>query len=138
MGAAVETGAAGEETVAVADLDNILIGAACGDDGSGAALFPHVDILLRVEGDDTFAGSAGSGLDADTILEICSEQAIRICFAQIVFGEEREFLNVIDTPDVFGLYTFLIHQVTVVGDIVVDIFNLFDNLLILDLENFFP
>ena len=84
------------------------------------------------------AGTAGSGLDTDTVLEICSEQAVGICFSQVILGQERELADVIDTLDVFGLYTLLIHQIAVVGDIVIDVFYLLDNLLILDFENFFP
>ena len=138
MGTAVEAGAAGEEAVAVADLDNILVGAACGHNGSGAALLPHVDVLLCIESDNALAGCAGSGLDADAVLEICSEQAVGICFTKVVFGQERKFSDIVDTLDVFGFYTLLIHQVSVIGNIVIDVFYLFDNLLILDFENFFP
>ena len=138
MGAAIEAGTAGEEAIAVADLTDILIGAAGCHDRSGAAFFPHVNIFLCVEGNDALAGRAGGGLDADAVLEVGAQKSVGICFTQIVFGEERKLSDIIDTLDVLRLYTFLFHQIAVVGDVVIDVFDLFDDLFVLDFENLFP
>ena len=69
MAAAVESGAAGEQAVAVGYLADILIRAARCDDRTCAAILPQVDIVLGVEGDDALAGRAGGGLDAHAVLQ---------------------------------------------------------------------
>ena len=135
MGAAVESGAAREETVTVRNLHDVLICAAGGYDRSGAALLPHIYVFLGVESDNTLSGSAGSGLNADTVLEVCAEKAVGIGLAKVIFAQERELFNVVYALDVFGLYSFLVHKVAIVGNIVIDIFHLLDDLLVLDLED---
>ena len=67
VGTAVETCAAGEEAVAVADLNYIVRGCARCHQGSGAALVPHVDVILGVESDNPAARGAAGGLNADTV-----------------------------------------------------------------------
>ena len=135
MGTAVETGTAGEEAVAVRDLHDVFVSAACCYDRSCAALLPHVDVFLCIESDNALTGCAGSGLDADAVLEISAEKAVGIGFAEVVFAKERKLFDVVYALDVFRLNSFLVHQIAVVGDIVIDIFHLLDNLFILDLEN---
>ena len=137
MGAAVEAGAAGEKTVAVSDLHDIFIGAARSDDRSGAALFPHIDVFLCVESDNALSGSTGCGLDADTVLEVSAQKAVGIRFAEVIFGQERKLVDVIDALNIFGFHAFLVHEIAVVGDIVIDIFDLLHNLFVLDLEDLF-
>ena len=80
MRAAVEPGSTREQTVAVADLADILVSAACGDDCSGAALFPDVDIFLCVESNNPFAGSAGGRLDSYAVFKVCAQKTIGISF----------------------------------------------------------
>ena len=75
-------------------------------------------------------------MDADTVLEVGAQKSVGICFAQVVFGEERKLFDVVDTLNVLGLYTFLIHEIAVVGDVLIDMFDLFDDLFVLDLKNF--
>ena len=135
VGAAVEAGAAGEEAVAVGDLHDVFICSAGSDDRPCAALLPHVQVLLGIEGHNALSGGAGSGLNADAVLEIRAQKAVGIGFAEIVFGEERKFLDVVNALYVFRLYTFLVHQIAVVGDIVVDVFHLLYDLLVLDLQD---
>ena len=135
VGAAVESGAAREETVTVRNLHDVLICAAGGYDRSGAALLPHIYVFLGVESDDALSGGAGSGLNADALLEVRAEKAVGIGFAEIVFAKERELFDVVYAPDVFRLYSFLVHQIAVVGNVVVDIFHLLYNLFVLDSEN---
>ena len=68
VAAAVETGAAGEQAVAVAHLAHIFVSTAGGGDGAGAAVLPQVNVVLGVEGNHPLAGGAGGGLDADAVL----------------------------------------------------------------------
>ena len=135
MGTAVEAGAAGEEAITVSDLHDVFVSAAGSYDRPCAALFPHIDILLCVESDYALSGRAGSGLDADAFLEVCAEKAVGIGFAEVVFTQERKLMDVVYTLDVFRLNSFFVHQIAVVGDIVIDIFDLLDDLFVLDSEN---
>jgi hypothetical protein len=59
MRATVKTGAASEKTISVCYLTNILLSAAYRNYSAGAAIFPKVDILLRVESYYAATGSAG-------------------------------------------------------------------------------
>ena len=135
MGSAIEAGTAREEAIAVCDLHDVFVSAACCYDRSCAALLPHVDVFLGIESDNALSGRAGSGLDADALLEVCAEKAVGIGLAEVVFAKERELSDVVYALDVFGLYSFLVHQIAVVGDIVIDVFHLLDNLFVLDSEN---
>ena len=90
MGAAVEARAAGEQTVAVGNLTDILIGAAGGDDGPCAAVFPQINVMLGVECHNPLAGGAGGGLNADTVLEGNTDKTVRIGLPQVGLGEERK------------------------------------------------
>ena len=135
MRTAVEAGAAGEEAVAVRDLHNILVSAAGSDDRSGAAFLPDIDVFLCIKSNHTLSGGAGSGLDADAFLEVCAEKPVGICFTEVIFAQERELFDIINTLNVFRLYSFLVHQIAVVGDIVIDMFHLLDDLFVLDFEN---
>ena len=135
MGTAVEAGAAGEEAVAVCDLHDILVGTAGSDDRSSAAFLPDIDVFLCIKSYHALSGSAGSGLDADAFLEVCAEKTVGICFTEVIFAQERELLDIIDTLNVFRLYSFFVHQIAVVGDIVIDMFHLPDDLFVLNFEN---
>ena len=138
MGAAVETGTACEEAVAVCDLHDVFVGAACRNDRPGAALLPHVDVLLGIEGDDTLAGGAGCRLDADAVLEVSPQKPIGICYAQVFFAEERELFDIIYALYVLGLYSLFVHEIAVVGDVVIDVPHLLYDLLVLDRKDFLP
>jgi hypothetical protein len=50
----------------------------------------------------------------------------------------RKLPDIVDTLNIFRLYAFLVHQIAVVGDVVIDILDLLDDLLVLNLENFLP
>ena len=137
MRSAVETGTAGKQAVAVCDLANIFFGTACGNDGTGAAVFPQINILLGVEGHNAATGCAGGGLDADTILQGLCQKSVRVGIPQIRLGEEGELVQVLNAVDVFGLHAFFVHQITVIGHIFVDMFDLFDQFFRLKLFDFF-
>ena len=135
MGAAVQAGAASEQTVTVADLAHILICTAGGYDRPCAALLPHIDVLLCIEGDDTFSGGAGGGMDADTVFEVGSHKSVGVSLTQVVLGQERKLSDVVNTPDVFRTDSLFVHQIAVVGHVVIDIFDLFDDFFILDRDD---
>jgi len=65
-------------------------------------------------------------------------KSVGISLAEVILGQEGELVDVVDALDILGFDTLFVHQIAIVGDIVVDIFDLPDDLLILDLENFLP
>ena len=86
VAAAVKTRAAGEQTIAIGNVHNVFLSAAGGHDGTGAAVFPQVHVVLGVVGHHALAGGAGGGLDADTVLQGLAEKTIGISFSQIRLG----------------------------------------------------
>ena len=60
--------AAGEQAVAIGHLAHVLVGAAGGHNGPGAAVLPQVDVVLGVEGHHPLASGARGGLDTHAIL----------------------------------------------------------------------
>ena len=93
--------------------------------------------MLGVEGDHALTGGAGSGMDADAVLQVRTQQAVGIGIPQIRLAEEGKFMDVIHTFNIIRRDAFLLHQMTVVGDIVPDMLNLPDDLLILDFQDLF-
>ena len=132
MGAAVESGAAGEETVAVGDLADILIAAAGRYNGAGAAVFPEVNIMLVIESDNALAGRAGRGLDPYTILQGHADQAVGIGFPQVLFGKKRQLVQIVDGFDIIGRDSLRFHLFAVVGNVVPDMPHLFYEFLVLN------
>lgn len=58
MAAPIQTRTAGEQTVAIADMAHVLVGAAGRHDGPGAAIFPQIQVMLGIEGHHPLAGGA--------------------------------------------------------------------------------
>ena len=134
----MEPGAAGEQSVPVTNLDDVLIGTAGSDDGAGGAVLPQVHVMLGIEGDDAFAGGAGGGLDANAVLQVRAQQAVGIGVPQVGFAEERKLLDVIHGFDIVRSDAFFFHQVMIVGDVVPYVADLLTQLFVLDLQNFLP
>ena len=131
MAAAVQTRAAGKQAVAVADVANVILCAARCNDGARAAVLPQINVVLRIERDDTPARGAGGGLDADAVGKRSCKKSVRIGFAQVVFCEERQLVQILQTSDIRGRQSFLLHFFAVVGDIVPDVFHLLQQALVL-------
>ena len=67
MGTAIKTRTTCKQTITVANMDNVIFCAACGNDGPGTAFIPDVHILLSVKGHDTFSCGSAGGLNSDTV-----------------------------------------------------------------------
>ena len=80
MAAPIQTRTAGEQTVAIADMAHVLVGAAGRHDGPGAAIFPQIQVMLGIEGHHPLAGGAGGGLDAHAVLQGPGGEAVGIGF----------------------------------------------------------
>ena len=77
-------------------------------------------------------------MDADAVLQVCTQKAVGIGFPQVGFAEKRELMDIIHGFDVIRREPFFLHQMTVVGDVVPDVVNLFDELFVLNFQYFFP
>ena len=123
--------AAGEEAVAIGDVDHIVLGAAGGHDGAGAAVLPQVYVVLGVEGHHAAAGGAGGGVDADTLGQGLGQQAVGIALPQVGLGDKGQLMQVLDAVDVVGGHALLVHLGAVIGDVIVDVADLLDQALAL-------
>ena len=132
VAAAVETGAAGKETVAVRDLADALIAAAGSNDRAGTAVFPQIDIGLRIKSYNTLAGGTAGGLDANAILEGCAHQAVGIGFAKVSLAQKRQLVQIFGTLDIIGRQALLFHLLTVIGYVFPDMPDLRYETLILE------
>jgi len=121
--AAVEPRAAGEEAVTVRDVHDVVLGAAYRGDRARAAVVPGVDVMLCIEGDDALAGRSARGLDAHALGERFAEQAVWVGLAQVVFADEWQFVEVVQTFDVLGLHSVFVHFSAVVGRVLIGVLD---------------
>ena len=131
MAAAMEAHTAGEQAVAVSHVKNIFLGAAGGHDGTGAAIFPQIDIMLGIESHDTLAGGAGSGVNPDTLILGNAHKAVGISITQVCLGQERQLVQVIDGLDIVQGDALVFHLLAVVGHIVPHVLDLLHEPLVL-------
>ena len=129
---------AGEEAVAVADVAHVLVGAAGGHNGPGAAILPQVQVVLGVKGHHPPSGGAGGGLDADTVLQGLGQQAVGVCLPQVVLGKKGQLVEILHAPDVLGGEALFLHLFAVVGDVVPDMAHLLYQALVLPGQDLFP
>ena len=138
VAAAVETGAAGEQTVAIGHLADVLFCAAGGHDGPGAAFLPQVDIGLGVEGHHALSGGAGGGLNAHRLREGNAQKAVGIRLPQIVLGKKREQVQVVDGLNVLRRDPLFLHLFPIVGDRIPHVPDLTKQPLVLEPDDLLP
>ena len=90
LGAVVRAEAAGEEAVAVGDVDHVAGPAAGGADRARDQVGPGVDVAQRVADDGRLAGRSRRRVDARDALARHREHAERIVVAQVALDRERE------------------------------------------------
>ena len=90
LGAVVRAEAAGEEAVAVGDVDHVARPAAGGADRARDEVGPGVDVAQRVADDGRLAGRSRRRVDAGDALLRHGEQAERVVVAQVALDGERE------------------------------------------------
>ena len=123
MGAAIEPGTAGEQAIAIGDMDHILLRAACSDNGAGTTLFPHINIILGIIRNDALARRAGGGLDAHAVGQRAGQHTIGVRLPQVCLGEERQLVQILHAVDILRLDPGFVHQVPVVGHIGIDMLH---------------
>ena len=121
LGAVVRAQPAGEEAVAVGDVDDVAGAAARGADRARHHGRPRVDVLGRVADDGRLAGRARRRVDAHDLLARHGEHPERIVVAQIALGRERELREVRERLQVAGLDAGRVELPPVVRDVVVGV-----------------
>ena len=86
VASAVKTCAACEKSVAVCNLADVLFCSACGNDGTGAAIFPQIYIVLGIEGDNTAACCTRSGLNSHTVFKGFCKKAVGVGISKVCLG----------------------------------------------------
>jgi hypothetical protein len=110
---------AGEEAVAVCDLDDVVLARAGGGHRAGHALGPDLDVALGVPGHDGHAGGAGRALDAHDVFQRLRKEAVGELVAEVGLIGEGEELQIVDGPDVARLDALIDHALAVHGHVVV-------------------
>ena len=90
---------AGEEAVAVADVDDVVLAAVGVLDAARKALAPDVEIVLGVAAHCRHAGGAGGHVNLLHLGERRGEHPVRIVVAQVLLGDERRLLEVVKALD---------------------------------------
>ena len=121
LGAVVRAEAAGEQAVAVGDVQLHAGPAAGGADRARHHLGPGVDVALGVADDGRLAGGAGGGVDAHDLLARHGEHAEGIVVAQVLLGGEGELGEVGQRVEVVGMHAGGVERLPVVGHVVVDV-----------------
>ena len=137
-GTLVQADAAGEHAVAIGDLTHVLLAAANGGDGTGAAVGPQVDVVLGVKSHDPLSGGAGGGVDTHAFGAGHRHQAVGIVVPQVGLGGEGQLIQVGGGLDVLGSHALFLHLLAVGRDIVPHMAHLLNQALVLPGLDLFP
>ena len=113
MSTAMYTSTAGKQTIAVCNVADILIRAACCYNRARTALFPQINIMLGVERNHASASRAAGGVHPHAILERLCQQTIRILFLQIVLCDKRQQMQIFNAVNIFRLNACFVHLVAI-------------------------
>ncbi|GAF26231.1 acyl-CoA synthetases (AMP-forming)/AMP-acid ligases II [Moorella thermoacetica Y72] len=117
FGAVVDSQAAGKEAIPVGVLNDIMPGGAAADEGPGHEFGPDVDVVAGVTNHRRFTGSARGGVDTYDLAHGHGEHAVGVVIPQILFGGERQSLQVVQALDVPRFQADLLEGPAIKGDI---------------------
>ena len=103
FGAVMGAEAAGEQPVAVGDVDDVARPAAGGVDRAGDQVGPHVDVGLGIADDGRLAGRPARSMDAHHLLARHGEHAVGVVVAQVLLGREGKAGEVGQRPEVIRM-----------------------------------
>ena len=121
LGAVMRAEAAGEQAVAIGDVDLHARPAAAGADAARADVGPGADVVTGVADDGRLAGRARRGVQANDLLTRHRKHAERIICAQIGLGGEREFRKVGKLLQVAGINARLLEGAAIMRHVVVGV-----------------
>lgn len=106
MRAAVQAKAAGEEAIAIGDVDKILRACAGRDKLAGTDILPDFQVVLRIARDDLFSRRSTRRLDANHLLHGNRHHTVWICVAQVALISKRELVKIVHRTDIVRRYAF--------------------------------
>ena len=74
-------------------------------------------------------------MDADALTQRRAEQTIGIGVAQVCLGEEGQLVQIVDSADIVRSDALFFHFFAIVGNIIPDVLNLFNEALVLPSQN---
>jgi len=108
---------AGEESVAVGDLDHVLVGEAAAGEGAFHHLHPDFEVFPGVADHDRLAGGSARSVEADHLGHGNGEQPERIGVPQIGLDRKRQFREVGQCFKIVGREIALLHAAAKEGDV---------------------
>ncbi len=111
---------AGEQTVAIGIVDDILPARAGGGQRTGHELGPGLNVAGGVAHHGGLAGGAGGGMDARNEVHGHGEHAIGVVVPQVALVGKRKFVQVRQDADVLGLHAGLVKPPAIKRNGVVD------------------
>ena len=108
-----------EEPIAVGDLNDIVLTAACRCQRTGDHFRPDLNVVCGIAGNDRLTGCAGGTLNTDDILFVSREETEGEFVAQVGLVGEGQLGNVGEGLDILGLDTECVHALTVQGNALV-------------------
>ena len=106
--------AAGEQAVAVGDVDLVAAPAAGRADRARHQARPGLDVGLRVADHGRLAGRAARGMDAHDLVHRHGEHAERIVLPQVFLGRERKSREVGELPQIGRMHARCVELLLVV------------------------
>ena len=113
LAAVVGAEAAGEQAVAVGDLEDVPGSDADGGHGAGEGLGPVVQVVLGVSDQRGLPGGTGGDVVPHDLVLRNGEELVRVVVAQVLLVHERELADVRQTGDVVRVDLVLDHAVVV-------------------------
>ena len=113
----MEAQAAGEQAIAIAHMDKVLMGAAGAHNGTGSAAGPDVQVVLGIGHHRLLASGAGGSMDPGQVVPGDGNQAKGVGIPQVLLGGEGQLGQIVDGLDVLGLEADLVEPLFVQGHI---------------------
>ena len=123
LGAVVQPQAAGEEAVAVGDLDDVVRRHAAHREAAHHAVLPDLDVVPGVRDADRLAGRARGAVVADDLAVRRRLEAGRVFVPEVRLHRERQELDVLERLDVLGLHAALVAALAEERDAVVGVLH---------------
>ena len=123
LAAVVEAEAAGEESVAVGDLDHVARADAVHREAAHRAVLPNLNVLYRVRDADGFARGARGAVEADDFVHRRAAEAHRVLVAEIHLLREGQQLDVGERLDVLGPHAALLAALAEEGHALVGVLH---------------
>ena len=118
--AAVGTKTAGEQTVAVGNVGDIVLGNAAGGKGSGHNVAPDLEVVTGVANDSLLTGGTGGCVDAYNVAQGCCKKSVGVIVTEILLAGKRKQMEIVHRFDVLGLYTHFDHLCSVGSHVVIN------------------